>query len=327
MRMTVGHPNGVGASRGRRHSIAVIVALLLMATVLGALPAHATPAGALPMCSGVGAPRILVDRPGSTFEAAAFDNRGRLLLSDWIGNRLAVLDHPGAAAGTLAAVDSPGGLAPEPGGGVLVGSGVTATTLGPGTAAARLLKIDPATGKTTVRAAGLSGANGVARAPDGTVYMSSGAAAGIDRVRPDGHVDRGWYRATPANGLAVSADGKTLYANVSLGDARILAIDTKTGAAHTWFRPPSSLSWAFLDDLDIDRAGRLYVAAYLAGQVWRIDPNRTGCALATGLLVPAGISVGADGGRVDVAGFSHRNVYVTTHAGRVLEIPRAVPGN
>ncbi|MFW0797307.1 SMP-30/gluconolactonase/LRE family protein [Gordonia sp. CPCC 205515] len=305
----------------------IAAALALTALVSGSITigvgsAQAAPGDALPACAGVGAPRVLADQPGSVFEAATFDRRGRLLLSDWIGNRLDVIDRSGARPRLLSPVDSPGGLAPEPNGRVLVGSGVTGSTLPVGATPARLVAVDPATGRTTVRASGLSGANGVARGPDGTVYVSSAAASGIDRIRPDGHVDHGWYGATPANGLAVSPDGKTLYANVSLGDTRIIAIDTRTAVGHTYFRPPAGLGWVFFDDLDIDRAGRLYLPTYLGGQVWRIDRNRTACVLATELLVPAGITVGADG-----SGFSARNVYATTHAGRVVEIPGAIPRN
>ncbi len=74
------------------------------------------------------------------------------------------------------------------------------------------------------------------------------------------------------------------------------------------------------DDLDIDRAGRLYAPAYFAGRVWRIDTDGTVRALATGLALPAGITVG-----VDRAGFAGGTVYVTTHTGQVVEIPDAVP--
>lgn len=44
------------------------------------------------------------------------------------------------------------------------------------------------------------------------------------------------------------------------------------------------------------------------------------CALARGLITPAGITVGASG-----AGFSARSVYVTTHGGLLVEIPDAIP--
>ncbi|MBF6387609.1 SMP-30/gluconolactonase/LRE family protein [Nocardia farcinica] len=217
-------------------------------------------------------------------------------------------------------------IAPPPtraDGGVLAGSGIAAPALlAPALGFARLLRVDPVTGATTPYAEGLSMGNGVVRAPDGTVFTSNDLAPALDRVDPDGTVHRGWYRETPTNGLAISADGRTLYANVSLGDTRTLAIDVATGAARTYFRPPQGLAHVFLDDLDIDRAGRLYAPVYFGGQVWRIERDGSFCAVADGLTLPAGITVG-----VDSAGFSAGSVYVTTHAGQVVEIPNAIPAD
>ncbi|MGK8488298.1 SMP-30/gluconolactonase/LRE family protein [Nocardia asiatica] len=298
-------------------------ALLAGATAPGAAQPGGGAVAAIPACAATGPARTLVAQP-RTFEAAAFDRQGRLLVSDWLGNRIDVLDTPGAAPRTIASIDAPGGIAPLPDGAVLVGSGIAAPALlAPTFGFARLMRLDPATGQLAPYAGGLSMGNGVAIAPDGTVYASNDLVPALDRVDPDGTVHRGWYRETPANGLALSPDGRTLYANVSLGgDTRTLAIDTATGVARTHFRPPAGFENAFLDDLDIDRAGRLYAPAYFAGQVWRIDTDGTVCALATGLALPAGITVG-----VDRAGFAAGSVYVTTHTGQVVEISNAVPAD
>ncbi|MEO9327773.1 SMP-30/gluconolactonase/LRE family protein [Gordonia aurantiaca] len=296
------------------------VSAALAAAVLGTGSSTALPriADDTPMCAGAVPPRALVAAPGS-FEAVAFDTEGRMLVSDVMGNRLFAVDRPGATARKAAAVASPGGIAPLPDGRVLVGSGSGPTALlAPG--AASLVTVDPRTGSSTTHADGLAMANGVVRAPDGTVYASSALAPAIDRVGRDRRVSRAWYHATTGNGLALSSDGKTLYANVSLPDTRILAIDTASGVGRTYFRPPAGLDWVFFDDLDVDAAGNMYVPLYLAGQVWRVSRDGSHCALAKGLTAPAGISVGAGG-----AGFSARAVYVTTHAGSVVEIPRSVP--
>ncbi|MGW4364395.1 SMP-30/gluconolactonase/LRE family protein [Nocardia takedensis] len=275
---------------------------------------------AIPGCPDVGPVRSLVAEP-RTFEAVAVDRHGRLLVSDWLGNKIEVIDAPGAAPRTLASVEAPGGLAPLPDGTVLVGSGISAPALlAPTFGFAKLLRLDPDTGAVTPYASELSMGNGVVRAPDGTVFTSNDLVPALDRVDPDGTVHRGWYRETPANGLAVSAEGRTLFANVSIGDTRILAIDTATGTARTYFRPPDGYQNAFLDDLDIDARGRLYAPAYFAGQVWRIDTDGSVCAIATGLTLPAGITVGAAG-----SAFGADSVYVTTHSGQVLEIPAAIP--
>lgn len=306
-------------------SISAVVALTLFcmtgpAPHAAALPL-AGPLGDVPLCEGVGTPRTLVHQP-RTFEAATFDQQGRLLLSDWLGNKVDIIDRPGMEPRTLAHnIYAPGGLAPTPSGTVLVGSGIGAPALlAPTFGFATLFELDPRTGGLTVHADGLSMGNGVVRADDGTVFSSNDLVPSIDRVAPDGAVQRGWYHETPANGLALSRDGGTLFANVSLGDTRILAIDTTTGKARTHFRPPAGLQWVFLDDLEIDSAGRLYAPTYFGGQVWRIDTDGSFCALTKDRVLPAGITLGRDG-----AGFSSRSVYVTAHAGEVIEIPNAVP--
>ncbi|MGW4481045.1 SMP-30/gluconolactonase/LRE family protein [Rhodococcus triatomae] len=295
-----------------------LAAATVAALVLGTGSASAFPfSPTTPTCGGAGAPRTLVAQP-SAFEAVAFDRDGRMLLSNAFGNSVDAVDAPGAQPRPVATVPSPGGLAPLPDGTVLAGSGNSATAFL--TPAAELRQLNPATGAQQVVARGLSMANGVARAADGTVYASSDVEPAIDRIAPDGRVERGWYRASTANGLALSPDGRTLYANVSTGDPSIVAIDTGTGESRVHFRPPPGLEWAFLDDLDIDDAGRLYTNAFLAGQTWRVDPDGSFCAVATGLVFPAGISVGTEG-----SSFAADSVYVTTYSGSVFEITGAVP--
>lgn len=292
---------------------------MLAAAVTLLLPSAAT--AGLPSCPDAGAPVTHVREPGA-LESIAFDGAGRLLYTNQARRELRGLDAPGVSTRTVAAgIDAPGGLAPEPGGTVLVGSGNGLGGLfAPRFGFAKLLRVDLATGAKAPYARGLSMANGVVRGADGTVFASDDLAASLDRVTPDGGVHRGWYRATDTNGLALSADGATLFANRSFGSTRVMAIDTATGGYRTFWQPPPSLSWVVLDDLDIDAAGRLYAPAYLLGEVWRIEPDGSACALARGLTTPAGISVGAAG-----AGFSAGSVFVTTHAGSVLEIPGAVP--
>ncbi|WP_312029389.1 SMP-30/gluconolactonase/LRE family protein [Gordonia paraffinivorans] len=304
----------------RARLAAAAVAAAAAVSVLGTGHAAALPRTPddTPMCAGAGKPRTVLAEPAA-FEAVAFDTSRRMLVSDVLGNRLVAVDRPGAAPRKVATVRAPRGIAPLPDGRVLVGSGSGPTALlAPD--AASLATVDPRTGASRGYAHGLSMANGVVRSSDGTVYASSAVAPAIDRVGPDRRVSRGWYHAATGNGLALSADGKTLYANVSVPDTRVLAIDTATGAARTYFRPPAGLDWVFFDDLDIDAAGNLYAPLYLGGQVWRIGRDGSHCALAKGLTTPAGISVGPS-----EAGFPPASVFVTTHAGSVVEIPRAVP--
>jgi len=275
----------------------------------------------IPYCEGVGEPQFLVTAPG-TFEAVAFDSEGRLIISNWLGNKVHALDAPSAQLRTvLDFIWAPGGLQLLPDGSMLVGSGIDAlATMAPRYGFARLVKFDPATGKQQTYARGLSMGNGLVRAADGTLFASNDLAPALDRITPDGVVQRGWYRESPANGLALSNDGSTLFANVSLGSTRILAIDPHTAQAHTWFQPPEGLGWVFLDDLTIDKADRLYAPTYFGGQIWRIENDGEFCALAKNLLLPAGITLGEEG-----HGFAASSVYVTTPLGYIIEIPNAVP--
>lgn len=303
-----------------RSLIAGVVSGVTAAGMCAAVASAAPVPSSIPMCADVGAPRVIVGQP-RTFEAVAFDDRGVMLLSDWLGNRLDVVDRPGAAPRMVAPVYAPGGIAPMPDGTVLVGSGIAAPALAsPAVGVAKLIRVDPRNGHHRVYAEGLSMGNGVVRAPDGTVYASNDLTSTIDRIGTDGRVERGWYNQSPGNGLAMSADGRTLFANVSLGDTRIVAIDAATGTGRTHFRPPAGMNWTFFDDLDIDRRGRLYAPMYFGGHVLRVDTDGSHCAIAAGLTLPAGIALGRSG-----AGFSADSVYVTTHAGAVIEIPKAVP--
>ncbi len=275
----------------------------------------------VPFCPGVGKPKTVLSS-ASTLEAAAFDGEGHLILSNWLGNKLYQLQSPqGRLQVAKKFVWAPGGLVPMPDGTLLVGSGIDSLALlAPRYGFARIYQVDLRTSEKSVYASGISMGNGLVRAPDGTVFASNDLAPALDRIDPDGTVHRGWYRESPANGLAIANDGNTLFANVSLDQTRIMAIDPVTAEAHIHFQPPAGLEWVFFDDLEIDTQDRLYVPLYFGGQVWRIDSDGSFCALAKGLLLPAGITLG-----VDANGFSSHSVYVTTHLGKLIEIPDAVP--
>lgn len=295
--------------RGLRTALAAACAFTLLPTAFaGAAP---------PACPGAGSPALVV-RDGGALESAGFDGAGRLLYGDLSNNRLRALDAPGAAPRTVARVTAPGGIALLPGGGVVVASGNAVSAFLPH--GASVLRADPTktAGAAATVASGLIGANGLARGADGSIYTSDPVAGVIDRVRPDGTVQRRWRRGGTPNGLAVSADGGTLYANLSF-EARIIAIDVATGATRTVARAPADRRLSVLDGLAIDAAGNLYATAYLAGEVWRVAPGGTICALARGLRAPTAVALQPPTGP-----FSATTAYVTTWGG-VRAIPGAVP--
>ena len=64
-----------------------------------------------------------------------------------------------------------------------------------------------------------------------------------------------------------------------------------------------------------DGMNRLYVAANGAGEVWRVNRDRTICALARGYPTVSSLTFGS-GKR----GFSSRNLYIVTFTGMLVEL-------
>lgn len=292
----------------------------------------------MPWCSDFdeSSARVLIPLELGSPEALAFDQTGRLVISDYTSGRLRVLNAPGGELWTFySGLVGPGGLAFMPDGSLLGATGITIlSTLAPTIAIGALYEYNMTTGKQTIYATGLSQGNGLVRVPsDGTIFASDDAANSLDKVYPNGTTVTGWYRDSSTNGLAVSRDSKTLYTNLSFGKTQILSWDLESGSniPTSYWNPPEGLAWAVMDDLDIDPEGRLYATIWGAGEVWRIDTDGTACALSKGRPFSAGVSLGP---LYSNAGFSYSSnntafasdsVYFTTHLGQVLEIPHGVP--
>lgn len=286
---------------------------------LGALlasPGAALAAGTgVQACAGTG-PTTTVVRDGSWLESSAFDPVGQLLYTDVISGKITALGAPGGPRRSLGRVALPGGMRPTADGRMALASGNTYPQLIGG---ASVYLLDTATGAKTRIASRLVGANGLAHdVATGTTYTSDELDSRIDRVGPGGAVTLKWWRGAGApNGLALSADGRTLYANLS-GTAKVIAIDTATGATRTVYRVPGLAPLP--DGLAIDDAGRLYLALYFAGEVLRLDPSTgVACRLARGLTLPTSVAIPPAGGAFDAA-----SVYVTQW-GAVKRIAAAVP--
>ena len=287
---------------------------------LSALGAQAWAADSgLPPCEGVGTATAMLSGQGP-LESIAFDQQGRILYTNMLKGALVRLDSPQAVPATVAVgIGSPGGIAVTGPHEAYVGVGNGLYGLTPSLARAGIVRVDLQNGRVTPHVSGLSMSNGMVRAADGTFYASDDLAASLDRVLPDGTVQRTWLKQN-SNGLAISKDQKTLYVN-QMVPASILAIDRATGQASVVANAPSARKWSWLDGLDIDDQGRLYVVSYWAGEVWRLDPvSRQMCLLASGLTLPSAVAVGRSGGA-----YRDSSVYVTTHSGRLHEVPGAVP--
>ncbi len=294
-----------------RRAVALACAVVLLVC--------AAPAAAAPDCvSGRTAVRTLVSGQG-VLESVLVDDRGRLLYTDTSKQAVMVLDAPGAHPRVLAGgIPSPGGLALDGAGGLLVGegNGFQGGLIGNLQPQAKLRRVDLDTGASRVVTRGLQMANGLVRHPDGTVFASSDVSLrGIDRVSSGGAVRTGWSPVISANGLALSPDGRTLFAAQTFVPAAIQAIDlARPEQPRTAFQAGPLDIAAGLDGMAADAAGRLVVAANGGGQVWRVAGGKA-CVLARGLLLPSAVAVGQGDGP-----FGGGRVFVVTFSGVVAEV-------
>lgn len=297
-----------GRTRSRR--LAGAVAAAVAASAL-----WAAPAAAVPTCPDAPTARVIADRQGS-LEAVAVDDGGRIFYSATDSKAIMRIDAPEAApVAVTGGIEAPGGLVFDDDGSLVAaeGNSLLNGVLGNLVGLARLWRIDPDTGARTLVAEGLSMGNGLARGPDGAFYASDDMGLPLDRIRGS-EVERGWAIVLSANGLAVDPSGDWLYAAQTFAPAAIVRINLHDPREiHTWARPGLLDIAAGLDGMTIDAAGRLYVAANLAGEVWRVGADRSICALARGLDQPSAVALRGD------------DAIVVGFGGQVVELPGAVP--
>jgi sugar lactone lactonase YvrE len=232
------------------------------------------------------------------------------------------IDRPGADPVALArGIGGPGGLALDAQGRLIVGFGdsLQGGLIGNVVGRGGLLLVDRDSGEYKTWVKGLGMANGVARAPDGTIFASNDFGTHIERVAPNGKIERRWAKLWSANGLAIGPNGRYLYAAQTFTRAAIARIELAIPRNVTTHAAPKlAAGGALLDGLAIDPGGRLYVAANGAGQIWRVERDGTICALARGLKFPSAIALGHG-----AAGFSDGNLYAVTFSGDIVALPDA----
>jgi gluconolactonase len=306
-------PRLVGAALGG----AIALGCELVSPVLGA-PASL----AVALCDPP--PRVRVLRSGlGVLESAIVDPRGRLFFTsqtrDGLTGAVLRMDHPDAEPVELAGgITSPGGLAFDERGTLIVGFGDNPPggLLGNLVGLAGLLRVDPDSGERETWITGLGMANGIARAADGTIFASNDFGTQIDRIDPDGNVQRRWARVPSANGLAIDPSGRYLYAAQTFVPAAIKRVEIANPANVTTHAQPRPLARAAaLDGLTIGNTGRLYVAANGAGQIWRVEPDGNIHALARGLKCPSAVAIGHGPDR-----FRDGNLYAVTFHGDIIEL-------
>ena len=298
---------------------------MLRVLTLTAFLAWAAPAAAVSDCPGAQPAKTLLSGQG-VLESVIGGPDGRLYYTDTSKKALMRLDAPGAQPKVVAdGIESPGGLLLGlDGTSILVGygdgfqQGIEGNLVG----RAGIIRVDLASGKKTTIVTGTSMSNGLARDPAGVIYASDDAGTGIDRIVGTAVQPR-WSTIVSSNGLAVSPDGRYLYANQTFQPAAIRRIDlTNPADVQAYATPGPEDIAAGLDGLTIDQDGRLFAATNgISGQVWRIATDRSICALARNVSLASAVAFGGGGA------FPVTSLYAVGFAGELVEIPgvRAAP--
>jgi outer membrane protein assembly factor BamB len=252
-------------------------------------------------------------------ENLAVGDDGTLWVTSPSRNKLYHLSPTGTALATLSAPGA-GGMAFGPDGRLYVGvnKGVFAFAAPGG---ASVLRLDPAAAQPQLEtfAAGLDTINGLAVGSDGSVYLTSETGA-MRRIAPDGTADAAWSQRaglTGSNGLGFR-DG-TLYTSMTLtADSQIISLPVDQPESHhtiaklSGLTPTSALLPKGLDDLTFGPDNTLYTAAFVTGEILRVDiATGASCAVSKGFLLPTSIR--------PIPG-SHGSYYVTEAAGRVFRL-------
>ena len=253
-------------------------------------------------------------------ENLVFDGRGGLLLSASGQGAILRLSRHGELATLIDDVYAPGGLRVRRG--VLYfNTGDSAVSGVQGIADGALERYRFETGRRSVWARGLTMPNGLVFLPNGDAVVSRdlGTGTGMTRIRardPE-HPQFNWARLDDSNGMAVDPTGRWLYTVETFArEARVYRIRiTNPSRIEVVAALGDGMTLKGLDDMTIDRRGRLYITANIAGEVIRLNP-RTGatCVLASGLRNPSAVKFGRG------PGWSERSLYVTGFDGAVVRL-------
>lgn len=146
--------------------------------------------------------------------------------------------------------------------------------------------------------------NGTVVAKDGAVYVSETDPGRIDRILPDGTLEKVIDGITFANGLALSDDESILYVASTTG-GKILAV-TLTGD-DAGKKKTFKAGLQMIDGITRDPDGNFYACLYATGQVVRIAPDGALTPVAKGLVSPA--SPALRGGALYVTSLQGKGLY------------------
>jgi len=283
--------------------------------LLGIALIAAAPANAAPDCSPRPAARVIASNQG-VLESIASDRSGRIFFTDTDASRLLRIDRRGEQPVVLKeAIDGILAVMVDRDNSLVLGIGNSNTDAAADNGNAGLMRVDPDTGETIeIITMGLDMSNGITRGRDGAYYASNDFGHGIDRFS-GGQVTDNWSTVETPNGLVIDSTGRYLYAAQTFKPASVARIDLATGTSTTYAEAGAADVAAGPDGLTRDSYDRLYVAANGAGEIWRVNRDRTICALARGY--PTVSSVSFSGG---TRGFPSRNLYAVTFTGQIVEL-------
>jgi sugar lactone lactonase YvrE len=300
---------------------------ILFRAALFALPAAVVAASALPaqkpdVVSGFPvAPTILVDGAFKRCEGIAFNGEGRLYVAG--DAALWHVDREGTVT-KVAEMYSNLGLAPIGERDILMADFGPKNRFDHGPNADGIVwRVSPEGDASRLLDGGLGDPNFLLVLEDGSLLVSDDATDEILAVQPDGTSRLFTDGISHPNGLALSPTGTTLYVAQIFESLRPTVTSGKLWAVpldggRLAGAPQLVIDFgreAAIDGLAIDDAGRIYVAANLAGQVWRVDPASGAAVLvAEGMPGAASIAFGA-------GSFDAESIYVTsTRTGKVWEV-------
>ncbi|PTR40510.1 SMP-30/gluconolaconase/LRE-like protein [Rhodococcus sp. OK611] len=256
-------------------------------------------------------------------ENLAFDGRGKMLLSEGtlFGDGAIRTLSPGGKTGTLVSdFTGPGGIVVS-GDNILFTTGNNAMAGLSNSKNGTVESLDLDTGEQTTVAKGLTMPNGLAKLANGDLLVTRnlGSDQGLTRIPAAQPGTPASVRTDlgSANGLAVSADGATVYVGNTFDsntEIRELNATDLKGAVHTMKVAGSGSSNAG-DDLTVGADGNIYMALNGAGKVVRLDPT-TGSTCEIGSDLPLTSSVRFGSG----PGWDPAALYTTSFDGSVHKL-------
>ncbi len=188
-------------------------------------------------------------------------------------------------------------------------------------------------GEKTEDSTGFGDPNFILVLEDGSYLVSDDATADIYIVGEDKKPLLFSTAVNHPNGLALSADGSTLYVAQIFSSIRPVISDDATWAIPLEDGKPARNAKlavragpnASVDGLAMDIEGRVYIAANRAGQLWRYDPvSEEMLLLADGMFGLASLAFGE-------GEFDHQSIYASTtfsqgRGGKIWRIPVGTTG-